>query len=159
MIVLICVITGGNQYHTFHLAEEDPPLEGKTLKGLKSLVAREFCRSRWGELSNPPMEYSGTDGDFDHYFETHPVHFAIFTTIQLKLANVVSNPNAEWGNDAVQFPRLITEARDIGLFDEKSVQTLGFHMSLGPEPIKDLIDRAAKQTERARMEISEEFFV
>jgi hypothetical protein len=160
MIVSICLITGDSMFHTFHLMVEDPLLSGGgTLKKLKALVVKDFCQPRWRELDNPLIQSDDSDWAFDYYFDNHPKHFPVFTAIKLELANVVSNPNAEWANDAVQFPRLITEARDIGLFDEKSVQTLGFHMSLKTDQVNDLIDRAAKQLEKARLEISEELFI
>ena len=171
MRVFICTIGGDVKWHTYHLVSPEPrPPKEEMEARLKALVAREFCVPRWEEvrkanllgntLMAPQLEnINGETQAFDAYFAFHPQQVFILSEIELVLPGSVKGANAEWSSNSVQFPRLISEAAQAGLFDHAGVRSLSQRMQVVPEKIQELINRAGVAAEKDRMEILGEIFV
>ena len=63
---------------------------------------------------------------------------------------ISDNPDKNWKNDAIQFPRLIAEIEVAGGFTESLITTLSLEMDLTKEEIILLIDRAQTQWDKIK---------
>jgi hypothetical protein len=57
---------------------------------------------------------------------------------------VSKNPDTNWQNTAVQFPRFIAEAEAAGAFTEDTINQMAWSMDLPEREIYILIDRACE---------------
>jgi hypothetical protein len=58
------------------------------------------------------------------------------------MPKVSKNPDKNWKNDAIQFPRLIAELQSSGGFNLVNIGTLAVEMDLSIQQVCELIDRA-----------------
>jgi hypothetical protein len=58
---------------------------------------------------------------------------------------VSKNPNKNWENNAIQFPRLIAELEALGVFSLGVIKGLSEEMDLTVNEICNLIDRAQSE--------------
>lgn len=58
---------------------------------------------------------------------------------------VSKDPEENWKNDSIQFPRLIAELQAVGVFNNTVIADLKEAMDLTESEIQDLIDRACEQ--------------
>lgn len=67
-----------------------------------------------------------------------------------KLLGLDKGSGDKWGNDEIQFARLIEELNAVGAFTDEVVQGLCVSMDLEPGHIEELIDRATVKWEGAK---------
>ena len=63
----------------------------------------------------------------------------------MKCIKVSKDPNKNWENDAFQFPRLIAEAEQAGVFTDEVIDTLCCSMDWTADELTSLLDRAQAQ--------------
>jgi hypothetical protein len=69
----------------------------------------------------------------------------------MRVPKVSSNPDVNWRNDAIQFPRLIVELEAAGAFTAKVMRSLTSSMDL--EEVKGLVDRAQKKWDKIKEQV------
>jgi len=69
------------------------------------------------------------------------------TEIQQNRRGVSQDPNVNWANDAIQFPRLISELQAVGAFTSQVMIDLRDAMDLNDVEILALVDRADRTWE------------
>lgn len=66
--------------------------------------------------------------------------------------NTVSkNPNKNWKNNAIQFPRLIAELEAVGAFTHSIMADLSGEMDLSKEEIAEIVDRAQAEWDKIKL--------
>lgn len=58
------------------------------------------------------------------------------------MITISKDPNENWENDQIQFPRLIAEAEGLGLFTEEAIANLAMEMGLEISHVEEILDRA-----------------
>ena len=56
---------------------------------------------------------------------------------------VSKDPNKNWANNAIQFPRFIEEAQAAGAFTPEVLDAMALSMDLDRKQVEELMDRAA----------------
>jgi hypothetical protein len=67
--------------------------------------------------------------------------------IRLKPTPIAKNPDKNWENNAIQFPRLIEEAQAAGAFSPEVIATMAASMDLSTQEVESLLERARTQWE------------
>ena len=57
---------------------------------------------------------------------------------------ITNNPNENWANDCIQFPRLIAELEGAGAFTPEVLAQLSEEMGLSLDRLDELVERAQK---------------
>jgi hypothetical protein len=65
----------------------------------------------------------------------------------MKLPKIAKDPQKNWENDEIQFPRLIEEAQAAGAFTAEVIDDMAKAMDLPHEDIEELLERAADKWE------------
>lgn len=63
---------------------------------------------------------------------------------------ISKNPNTNWENNNIQFPRLIAEMEIAGLFRHRNVCIVAESMDLDCEEIYEIIERAQKEWDKIK---------
>jgi energy-converting hydrogenase A subunit M len=81
--------------------------------------------------AKPVTESSGATLKTDVRFVSNDVHVSI-------------NPDENWANNAIQFPRFIEEAQAAGAFTNDVIEQMAQSMDLDVEEVQEIMERARK---------------
>lgn len=68
----------------------------------------------------------------------------------MKIPKVSKNPDVNWRNDDIQFPRLIAEMEAMGAFQKPLLYDLSASMDLTPNEVLEIVDRAQNKWDKIK---------